>query len=237
MSSHARTNLYYKSKNPRGQDEDSGGVDLTICNPSRPQSSKRISAPVRQSRKPSLSSDRNELQEPTLQKTPMKLFIQPDKERYDEYENEADDDFCSSPQQPFQPTHYSLEENLLNEDGDTSTSDYQLDHKPSRRPISLKEKQIVLEMLKEKIRNLELRHAMNRANIFSSPKNHLYLRDLDQSSGLKRTWSIIAQTMQTSVLFAIRSKVVPKAGPQTKSTKKLSGYLLLMKKISGTITG
>ncbi len=43
--------------------------------------------------------------------------------------------------------------------------------------------------------------------------------------------------MQTSVLFAIRSKVVTKAGPQTKGTKKLSGYLLLRKLIPGTTTG
>ena len=68
-------------------------------------------------------------------------------------------------------------------------------------------------------------------------KNHLYLRDLDQSSGPKRKRSIIEQTIRTSVLFAIKSKVVPKAGPQTKGTKKLSGYLLLRKSIPGTITG
>ncbi len=60
---------------------------------------------------------------------------------------------------------------------------------------------------------------------------------LDPSSDPKRKRSIRAQTMRTSVPFAIRSKVVPKAGPQTKGTKKLSGYLLLRKSIPGTITG
>ncbi len=58
---------------------------------------------------------------------------------------------------------------------------------------------------------------------------------IHQATQKKR--SIIAQTMRTSVLFAIRSKVVPKAGPQTKSIKKLSGYLLLRKLIPGIITG
>ncbi len=48
---------------------------------------------------------------------------------------------------------------------------------------------------------------------------------------------MIAQTMQTSVLFAIRLKVVPKVGLQSKNTKKLSGYLLLRKLIPEITTG
>ena len=43
--------------------------------------------------------------------------------------------------------------------------------------------------------------------------------------------------MQTLILFAIKSKVVSKAGPQKKSTKKLSGYLLLRKLIPEITTG
>ena len=38
------------------------------------------------------------------------------------------------------------------------------------------------------------------------------------------------------ILFAIRTKVVWKARPQTKGTKKLSGYLVLRKLIPGTTT-
>ncbi len=40
----------------------------------------------------------------------MKLFIQPERETGDEYENETDDDFRLSPQHLFQPTHHGLEE-------------------------------------------------------------------------------------------------------------------------------
>ncbi len=65
-SSYAQTNRLYQSKNPRGQNEDSGRVNLTLRNLSKPQSSKIISASARQSRKPSPSSDCNALQEPTL---------------------------------------------------------------------------------------------------------------------------------------------------------------------------
>ena len=43
----------------------------------------------------------------------MKLSVQPEKDTDDEYENEADDDFRLSPQQPSQPTHYSIEQNPL----------------------------------------------------------------------------------------------------------------------------
>ena len=89
MSSHAPTNRFYKLKNPRRHDEDSGGVNLTLRNLSKPQSSKTLSASARQSRKPSPSSDHDRLQEPTLQQTPMKLSVQPEKDTDDEYENEA----------------------------------------------------------------------------------------------------------------------------------------------------
>ncbi len=125
MSSHARTNRVYKSKNPRGHNEDSGGVNLTLRYPSNPQSSNTISAAARQSREPSPSSDRNELQEPTLQRTPMKLSVWPEKEKDDEYENDLDDDFRPFSQQPSQPAHHGLEENPFNEDEDARTSDYQ----------------------------------------------------------------------------------------------------------------
>ncbi len=170
MSLHAQTNRFYKSKNPRGHGEDSSGVNLTLRYPLNPQSSNTISASARQSRKPSPSSDRDELQEPTLQRTPMKLSVRPEKEKDDEYENEPDDDFSPFSQQPSQPAHHGLEENLFNKDEDASTSDYQSEHKSSRRHTSLEEKRIDLEMLKEKNRNLELRHAMKRACTFSCPE-------------------------------------------------------------------
>ncbi len=99
MSSHAQTSRSHKSKNPRGHDEDSGKVTFTPRNLSKPQSSKTLSAPTRQSRKPPSLFDRNDLQEPIVQRTPMKLFVQPEGETDDEYENEADEDFRPSPQQ------------------------------------------------------------------------------------------------------------------------------------------
>ncbi len=170
MSSHAQTSRSHKSNNPRGHDEDSGGVTLTPRNPSKPLFLKTLSVPARQSREPSSSSDRNELQEPTLQRTPMKLSVQPERETDDEYENEADDDFRPSFQQPCQPAHHALEENLFDEDEAAFISDYQSDSKPSRRHTSLEEKRIHLEMLKGKNRNLELRHAMKRARTFSGPE-------------------------------------------------------------------
>ncbi len=138
MFSHAQTSRSHKSKNLRGHDEDSGGVNLTPRNPSKPQSLKTLSAPARQSRKPPSSSDRDELQEPTLKKTPMKLSVQPERKTNDEYENEADDDFRPSSQQPSQPAHHGLEENPFDEDEDAFISDYQSDPKPSRRHTSLK---------------------------------------------------------------------------------------------------
>ncbi len=53
----------------------------------------------------------------------MKLSVLPERETDDEYENEADDDFHSSLQQPSQPAHHGLEKNLSNEDKDTFISD------------------------------------------------------------------------------------------------------------------
>ncbi len=55
----------------------------------------------------------------------MKLSVQPERETDDEYENEADDEFCSSLQQPFQPAHHGLKENLLDKDRDAFISNYQ----------------------------------------------------------------------------------------------------------------
>ncbi len=129
-----------------------------------------LAAPARQSREPPSSSHRDELQELTLQKTLMKPPVQPERKTDDEYENEADDDFRPSSQQHFQPAHYGLEENLFDEDEDAFISNYKSDPKPSRRHTSLEEKRIDLEMLKEKNRNLELRHGMKRAGTFSGPE-------------------------------------------------------------------
>ncbi len=145
-------------------------MTLTPRNPSKLLSLKTLSTPARQSREPPLSSDRDELQKPTLQRTRMKLSVQPERETDDEYENKADDDFRPSSQQPSQPAHHCLEENLFDEDKDAFISNYQSDSKPSRRHTSLEEKRIDLEMLKEKNRNLELRHAMKRARTFFSPE-------------------------------------------------------------------
>ncbi len=97
----------------------------------------------------------------------MKLSAQPERETDDEYVNEADDDFRPSLYQSSQPAHGGLEENPLDKDKDASISNDQSDPKLSRRHTSLEEKQIDLEMLKEKNRNLELRHSMKRARIFS----------------------------------------------------------------------
>ena len=85
----------------------------------------------------------------------MKLSVQREKETADEYENEADGDFRPSPQPLSQPAYHRLEKNLLDKDEKTSISDYQSDHKSSRRHSSLEKKRIDLEMLKEKNCNLE----------------------------------------------------------------------------------
>ncbi len=123
MVSHAPTSRSHKSKNPRGHDEDSGGVTLTPRNPSKPQSLNTLAAPARQSREPLSSGDRNKLQEPTLQRTPMKPSVQPERETDDEYENEADDDYPSSSQQHSQPAHHGLEENPFDGDENAFISD------------------------------------------------------------------------------------------------------------------
>ncbi len=131
---------------------------------------KTLSAPARQIREPPSSSDRDELHESTLQKTSMKLSLHPKRESDDEYENEADNDFRPSPQQLSQPAHHGLQKNLFDENEDAFISNYQSDPKPSRRHTSLEEKRIDLKMLKEKNQNLELRHSMKRARIFSGPE-------------------------------------------------------------------
>ncbi len=109
MFSHAQTSRSHKSKNLRGHDEDSGEVTLTPRHLSKPQSLKTLSAPARQSREPTSSSDRDELQEPTPQRTPIELSVQPERETDDEYENGADDDFRPFSQQPSQPAHHCLQ--------------------------------------------------------------------------------------------------------------------------------
>ncbi len=84
MFSHAQISRSHKSKNLRGHYEDSGGVTLNPRNPSKSQSLNTLAAPARQSRKPLSSSDRDELQELTLQRTPMKPSVQPERETDDE---------------------------------------------------------------------------------------------------------------------------------------------------------
>ncbi len=170
MSSHVQISRSHKSKNPRKKDEDSGGVTLTPHNPSKPQFLKTLFALAKQSQNPPSSIDRDELQEPTPQKNPMKLSVQPESKTDNEYENEADDDFRHSSQQPFQPAHHGLEENLFDEDENAFISDYQSDPKPSRLHVSLKKKRIDLEKLKEKNQNLRLWHSMKPARTFSGPE-------------------------------------------------------------------
>ena len=170
MSSHVQISRSHKSKNPRKKDEDSGGVTLTPHNPSKPQFLKTLFALAKQSQNPPSSIDRDELQEPTPQKNPMKLSVQPESKTDNEYENEADDDFRHSSQQPFQPAHHGLEENLFDKDEDAFISDYRSDPKPPRSHTFLEQKRMDLEILKEKNRNLELRHAMKRTRTFSGPE-------------------------------------------------------------------
>ncbi len=110
MFSHAQTSRSHKSKNPKGPNEDSGGVNLTLCNPSKPQYLKTLFAPARQSREPTSSNDHDEIQEPTLKRTPMKLSVQPKKKTDNEYEKQADDNLHPFSQQPFQPVDHGLKE-------------------------------------------------------------------------------------------------------------------------------
>ncbi len=100
----------------------------------------------------------------------MKLSAQPERKTDDKYENEADDDFRPSCQQPFQPAHHSLEENPFDDNKDAFINNYQLNLKPSRRHTSLEEKRIDLEMLKENNQNLELRHTMKCTRTLSGPE-------------------------------------------------------------------
>ena len=192
MFSYSWTSRSHMLKNFRGHNEDSGGVNLTPRNPWKSQFSKTLSALATQSRTPPPSSDCDELQEPTPQRTIMKLSVKPKRKTDGEYKNEADDDFCSPPQQPSQPAHHSLEENLLNKEEDASISNYQLDLKPSRCHTSLEGKQIDLEILKEKNQNLGLRQVMKLARNLSGPEKSSILTQFDRSSGPKMTKSIIA---------------------------------------------
>ncbi len=164
----------------------------------------------------------------------MKLSVQPKRKTDNEYWNEAYDDFRSSPQQPCQPAYHGLEENSFNEDKNTSINNYQSDPKPSKRHKSLEEKRIDLKILKEKKQNLELQHAMKRPYSFSGLEELSIPTRLQSIKRPKKTRSIIAQTMRTSVLFAIISKAVLMARSQTKGTQKLSGCSLLKKLIHET---
>ncbi len=100
----------------------------------------------------------------------MKPSVKPKRETDNEYESKADDDFRPSSQQSFKPAHHGLEKNPFDEDEDAFISDYQSHPKLSRRHTSLEEKRIDLEMLKEKNRNLELRHAMKHTRTFFNPE-------------------------------------------------------------------
>ncbi len=60
----------------------------------------------------------------------MELFVQLERKTDDKYENEADDDFRPTSQQPFQPANHGLEENLFDEDKDAFISNYQSEPKP-----------------------------------------------------------------------------------------------------------
>ena len=128
MILHAQTSCFHTSTNAIRHNEGSSGVTLTPRNPSKPQSLKTLSAPTRQNREPPSSSDGNKLQEPTLQRTPMKLCIQPERETDDEYENEADDDICLFSQQPFFSAPQGLEENPFDENEDVFINNYQSDN-------------------------------------------------------------------------------------------------------------
>ena len=72
----------------------------------------------------------------------------------DEYESEADDDFCHSLQQSSQSAHHGLDENSLQKEQDAFISNYQSDSKLLWHYISLQEEQIHFEILEEKNRNL-----------------------------------------------------------------------------------
>ena len=54
----------------------------------------------------------------------MKLSVQPERKTEDEYENEADDDFRLSSEQPFPPAHHSPEGNLFDDNEDAFISNY-----------------------------------------------------------------------------------------------------------------
>ncbi len=129
-------------RNPGTYNKDPFGMILTPRNPSKPQFWSTISALDSQSRKLSLSSDLDEVQGPTLQRSPMKISVPPKKEMDNEYENEVHNVFRPSPQQPSKPVNHGLEENPFYEDGDASKSDYQSDHKLSRRSKSLKKNRL-----------------------------------------------------------------------------------------------
>ena len=216
MFSHAQRSRSHKLKNPRRHDEDLGGVTLTPCNPSKLQSSKTLSVPARKNCEPSSSGDRDKLLEQTLQRTPMKLSVQPERETDDEQENRADNDFCPSPQQSFQPEHHGLEEKSFNEDEDAFISNYHSDLKLSRRHTSLEEKRIDMEMPKEKNRNLELWHAMKYTRTFSGLKKSSIPYDLDASSDPKRKRSIIVHTIRTSVFLPSDRKQFRRLNPRRK---------------------
>ncbi len=55
----------------------------------------------------------------------MKLSVQPERETNHGYENEADDDFRPSSQQPSQPAHHGLDENPFDEDENAFINNYQ----------------------------------------------------------------------------------------------------------------
>ncbi len=166
----------------------------------------------------------------------MKPSVQPERETDDEYENEADEDFRLSSQQPFQPAHHGLEENPFDEDEDAFINDYQSEPKPSRRHTSLEEKRIDLEMLKEKNRNLELRHAIKRTRTFSGPEESSIPMRSRSIKRPKKEEIYHSTDYANFSSFCHQIKSGSEGWTQTKSSKKLSGYLLLRKLFCVTFT-
>lgn len=75
MFSYAPKSHSHKSKNLKKNDEDLGGLNLTLRNLSKLQSLNMFFASTKQSRKPLSFIDCNKLQVPTLQKTPKTIAV------------------------------------------------------------------------------------------------------------------------------------------------------------------
>ena len=85
------------SKNILNNNEDSGGVTFISRNLSTVQSLNTFTVPAWQSRKPLVSSNRSELQELSFRQVPKKIAVSPEKDSYNHYEIEDDDNLRLSP--------------------------------------------------------------------------------------------------------------------------------------------